>query len=193
IVHGPTQGRLDGPGGSGRGWRAASIAEALGLEPRSLPFVIQHDSAGQERLRRIAAPEGPRTQANGARRLSQVTVAVHDLANGLRAFAQAFGLQPDQQGEDTMLRARTARLPLAQGSIVLAAPLPGDGPLARGLHAHGEGLFSAAIMVDDLPGAVNALRGRGVGVRVEEPEGALVAARPDYLSAHGARLELVRA
>lgn len=90
-----------------------------------------------------------------------------------------------------MLRARTARLPLPQGAIVLAAPLEGDGPLARGLAAQGAGLFSIAIAVDDLQGAVNDLRGRGVGVRVEEPDGLLVAARPDATSAHGARLELV--
>jgi hypothetical protein len=37
------------------------------------------------------------------------------------------------------------------------------------------------------------LRGRGVGVRVEEPEGVLIAAYPDRQSAHGARLELVQA
>jgi hypothetical protein len=91
-----------------------------------------------------------------------------------------------------MLRARTVRLPLPQGAIVLAAPLEGDGPLARGLAAQGEGLFSIAIAVDDLQRAVADLRGRGVGVRVEEPDGVLVAARPDPASAHGARLELVR-
>ena len=91
-----------------------------------------------------------------------------------------------------MLRARTVRLPLPQGAIVLAAPAEGDGPLARGLAAQGEGLFSLAIAVDDLQGAVNDLRGRGVSVRVEETDGVLVAARPDPVSAHGARLELVR-
>jgi hypothetical protein len=120
-----------------------------------------------------------------------VTVAVHDLAAGLRAYGLAYGLEPDEEGEDPMLRARTVRLPLLQGAIVLAAPLEGDGPLARGLTAQGEGLFSIAIGVDDLQRAVTDLRGRGVGVRVEEPDGALVAARPDPASAHGARLELV--
>ncbi len=191
AVHGPFEGRLEGPAGTARGWRTAVVA--LGAEPWRLPFIIQHDSAGPDRLRRVAAPDGPRRHPNGARRLSHVTVAVRDLDAGLRDYALAFGLTPDTTGEDAMLRARTARLPLSQGAIVLAAPLPGDGPLARGLAAQGEGLYSVAVAVDDLQGAVTGLRGRGVGVRVEEPDGVLVAARPDPTSAHGARLELVRA
>jgi len=193
-VSGPHVGRLEGPRGTGRGWRTARPGEdaRLGGAPWRLPFLIQHDSVGQERLRRLAAPDGPRPHPLGARRLDHVTVAVHDLAAGLRAYTLAYGLEPDEEGEDPMLRARTVRLPLPQGAIVLAAPLEGDGPLARGLAAQGEGLFSIAIAVDDPQRAVTDLHGRGVGVRVEEPDGVLVAARPDPASAHGARLELVR-
>jgi len=189
----PVAGRLDGPHGSARGWRMAYVDDdaGLGVEPWRLPFIIQHDSAGAERLRRIARPDGVRPQPNGAVRLDHVTVAV--LAAGLRAYALAFGLEAAEEGEDAMLGARTARLPLERGAIVLAAPLAPDGPLARGLAAHGEGLFSVTIAVGNLQGAVNDLRGRGVGVRVEEPEGVLIAAYPDTRSAHGARLELIEA
>lgn len=191
TVHGPFEGRLEGPDGTARGWRTAAVA--LDQESWRLPFVIQHDSAGPERLRRVAAPAGPQPHPNGAGRLSHVTVAMHDLDAGLRAYGLAFGLAPDAMGQDEMLHARTARLPLMQGAIVLAAPLPGDGPVARGLAAQGEGLYSIAIAVDDLQGAVEMLRGRGTGVRVEEPDGVLAAARPDPASAHGARLEFVQA
>lgn len=191
TVSGPYEGRLEGPRGTGRGWRTVRVE--LGAEPWRLPFVIQHDSTGAERLRRIAAPDAPAPHPLGATRLSHVTVAVRDLDAGLQTYIRAFGLHADEQGEDEMLRARTARLPLPQGAIVLAAPLDGDGPLARGLAAHGEGLFSIAIAVADLQGAVDTLRGRGVGVRVEEPNGVLTAARPAPASTHGARLELVRA
>lgn len=189
----PRAGRLDGPHGVGRGWLTARVDDdaALGVESWRLPFVIQHDSRGEERLQRIAAPDGTRPHRNGARRLDQVTVAVHDLDAALVVWARAFGLKPAEQAEDAMLHARIARLPLPQGAIVLAAPLPGDGPVARGLQAQGEGLFSVTIAVDDLQGAVDALRRRGVGVRVEEPDGVLVAARPDPQSAHGARLAFV--
>lgn len=191
----PAPGRLEGPGGMSRGWHMAAIDgdAGLGVEPWRLPFVIQHDSAGEERLDRLAQPEGRRAHPNGATRLNHVTVAVRDLGAGLRAYALAFGLEPDEEGEDAMLGARTVRLPLPQGAVVLAAPVADDGPLARGLAAHGEGLYGVTLAVADLQGAVNLLRGRGVGVRVEEPEDVLVAARPDMRSAHGARLEFVQA
>jgi len=191
----PREGRLDGPHGTGRGWLTARVDEdaALGLEPWRLPFVIQHDSSGEERLQRIAAPDGPQPHPNGARRLAHVTVAVHDLDAALDVWARVFGLESSEPAEDAMLHARTARLSLPQGAIVLAAPLGSEGPIARGLQAQGEGFFSVAIAVDDLQGAVTMMRGQGAGVRVEEPEGILVAARPDPQSAHGARLALVAA
>jgi len=193
-VSGPVEGRLEDPHGTGRGWRMAYVDDdaGLGLDSWRLPFVIQHDSAGAERLARIAQPDGPRPHANGAARLDHVTVAVRDLAVGLRAYALAFGLEPTDEGEDTMLGARTTLLPLARGAIVLAAPLADDGPLARGLAAHGEGLFAVTVVVADLQGAVDQLRGQGVGVRVDERESVLLAAYPDMTSTHGARLELAQ-
>jgi len=193
---GPVAGRLEGPHGTARGWRMAHVDDdaGLGADPWRLPFVIQHDSAGQERLSHIAQPDGLRPHPIGATHLAEVTVAVRDLSAGLRSYALAFGLEPDdEEGEDATLGARTIRLPLERGAIVLAAPLDGDGPLARGLAAHGEGLYSVAVAVADLQGAVDCIRGRGIGVRVEEPEGVLAAARPDTRSTHGARLALVQA
>lgn len=190
----PREGRLDGPHGAGRGWLTVRVDDdaGLGVEAWRLPFVIQHDSTGAERLRRIAAPDAPAPHRCGARRLDHVTVAVRDLDAARHVYARAFGLAAADEAEDGMLRARTVRLPLPDGAIVLAAPLPGEGPLARGLLAQGEGLFSITIAVDDLPGAVDLMRGRGVGVRVEEPDGVLIAAQPDPQSNHGARLEFVR-
>jgi catechol 2,3-dioxygenase-like lactoylglutathione lyase family enzyme len=196
TVEGPHIGRLEGPDGSARGWRVAWVGadERLGAEHWRLPFIIQHDSDGAERLRRIAAPGDPLPHPVGARRLSHVTLAVHDLEAGMRCYERAFGLRADVTGIDAALQARTARIPLPQnGAIVLATPLQGDGPIARALQAGGEGLFSATIVVDYLQDAVTRLREQGVGVQVDEPEGVLVAGRIDMASAHGGRLELVRA
>ncbi len=195
-VEGPHAGRLEGPDGGARGWRVAWVGadERLGTEHWRLPFIIQHDSDGAERLRRVAAPDGVLPHANGARRLSRVTVAVNDLEASIRCYELAFGLHAEDAGTDAALHARTARLPLpGTGAIVLAAPLPGEGPIARALRASGEGLFSATIAVDYLQAAVTRLRGQGAGVQVDEPDGVLTAARIDMASAHGGRLEMVRA
>ncbi len=195
TVDGPSEGRLETAPGVARGWRTARPRDdaRLGADAWRLPFLIEHDSAGRERLERIARPGGLHAHAVGARSLSHLTIAVRDLAAGLRAYKLAFGLEPDDEGEDPMLRARAARLPLPRGALVLAAPLPGDGPLARDLQTRGEGLYSIGITVDNLQDAVDTMRGQGVGVRVEEPEGILLAARSDPTGAHGARLEFVQA
>ncbi len=205
AVAGPYAGRLEGPDGSARGWQVAWVEDdpRLGTEAWRLPFLIQHDATGRARLERLARPDSLRPHPLGAARLVRVTVAAHSLAAALRAYALAFGLvpavdDPDDTGEDAMLRARTARLPLADGAIVLAEPLPASGaaddvgPLARGLAAAGEGLYSVTIAVADLQAAVDSIRGRGVGVRVDERDGVLVAAYPDPAAAHGARVELTQ-
>ena len=195
AVDGPIEGRLETAPGVARGWRTARPRDdaRLGTEAWRLPFLIEHDSAGRERLERIARPDGLRPHAVGARSLSHLIIAVRDLAASLRAYKLAFGLEPDDEGEDPMLRARTARLPLPRGALILAAPLPGDGPLARGLRTRGEGLYSIGIAVDNLQGSIDAMRGQGIGVRVEEPEGIPIVARPDPAGTHGARLEFVQA
>ncbi len=195
AVDGPIEGRLEtAPGVVARGWRTARPCDdaRLGMEAWRLPFLIEHDSAGRERLERIARPGGLHAHAVGARSLSHLTIAVRNLAAGLRAYRLAFGLEPDDEGEDPMLRARTARLPLPRGALVLAAPLPGDGPLARGLRAQGEGLYSIGVAVDNLQDSIDIMRGQGISVRVEEPEGILLSARPDPAGAHGAQLEFVQ-
>jgi len=204
AVAGPYAGRLEGPDGSARGWQVAWVEDdpRLGMDAWRLPFLIQHDATGRARLERLARPDRLRPHPLGAARLVRVTVAAHSLAAALRAYALAFGLvpdvdDPDDMGEDAMLRARTARLPLPDGAIVLAEPLPASdaadvGPLARGLAAAGEGLYSVTIAVADLQAAVDSIRGRGVGVRVDERDGVLVAAYPDPAAAHGARVELTQ-
>src|SRR5919198_4393569 len=60
-VSGPHAGRLEGPRGTGRGWRTARPGEdvRLGGAPWRLPFLMPHDTAGEERLRRLGPPDRP--------------------------------------------------------------------------------------------------------------------------------------
>jgi hypothetical protein len=123
-------------------------------------------------------------------------MVVADLEAAAHAYLQCYDLAPDGEPiEDAMLKARTLPLRLPSGAIViLAAPMRADaGPIAMALQERGEGLFAVTLAVDDLQGAVRALRGRGIGVRVDEPEGVLVAAQLNHRQLHGARLGLVAA
>src|SRR6185312_4703093 len=97
---------------------------------------------------------------------------------GMVSYRDLFGIAPaGDQSEDAMMRARLQPMRLPSGTgVILASPItPAIGPVAAALAEHGEGLFAVTIGVDDLPAAVRDLRARGVGVRVDEPDGILVA------------------
>ncbi len=179
AVNGPTPGSLVAPDGVARAWKTAFAGHA-DFDDWQLPFLIEHDSSGEERRRRLAYPEAPTTHPLGARDVPRATIAVSDFASGSALYHHIFGLDVTSEHVDEMLDARTANLALDQASLVLAAPRQiGSGPISRGLATRGDGLFSITISVDDLQGAVNGLRSRGAHVRVHEPQGVLVSAQLD--------------
>lgn len=192
AVEGPQPGRLETGDAFSRGWQSLRLADPpIG----GMPFLIQHDAQGEERLRLLAGPVGPAPHPLGARHIAALTVAVDDLDAGAAAYTRCFALQATSSGDDPMLAARTATLPLPSGaSLILAAPAhAGHGPVAQVLRDRGPGLFSVTLAVSDLVAAVRDLRGRGIGVRVDEPDDVLVAAQLNHRQTHGARLGLVAA
>jgi catechol 2,3-dioxygenase-like lactoylglutathione lyase family enzyme len=192
AVDGPAPGRLEAESGFSRGWRSVRI---VGHDASALPFLIRHESTGEERRRRLAGPVGLAPHPLGIRHVASVTIAVEDLEASITRYGVCFDLEPEARGDDPMLSAHTASLRLPSGALILlAAPLePTHGPLARALTSHGEGPFAVNLAVDNLAEAVRELRGRGLGVRVDEPDGVLVAAQINHRQLHGARLGLVQA
>jgi hypothetical protein len=124
-----------------------------------------------------------------------VTVAVENLDGALATYQKCFDLEAaGTRGHDAMLAADTATLALPSGAtIVLASPsTPDHGPVAQVLGGRGEGLFCITLAVADLATAVRDLRSRGLGVRVDEPDGVLAAAQINHRQLYGARLGLVQ-
>ena len=191
AADGPAPGRLEAGEGFSRGWQTVRLG---GAQAAGLPFLIRHEHAGEERRRLLAGPAGLAPHPLGAVHLATLVVAVRDLDAGIAIYDRAFELRPAAHAADPMLAAETATLPLPAGAaIVLAAPQqPDRGPIALSLRDRGPGLFALSIAVRDLAGAVRTLRGRGLGVRVDEPDGVLVAAQLNHQQTFGARLGLVQ-
>jgi catechol 2,3-dioxygenase-like lactoylglutathione lyase family enzyme len=191
-VTGPDRGRLEAAAGFSRGWRTVTMT---GADLPGLPFVICHDAGGDERRRLLAGPAGLQAHENGVCRVAGITLALADCHAAAARMQQVLGLAPAGEGRDSMLAADTVSTALPSGAtIVAASPAdPGVGPVAAVLARDGESMLSVTLAVQDLPAAVAMLRGRGVGVRVHEPGGVLVAAQLNMQSTYGARIGLVRA
>lgn len=191
LFEGPTPGRLEAGPQFSRGWK--TLTPVSPTIP-GVPFLIEHDSLGEERRRLLAGQPGLADHSLGARRVDSVTIAVNNCAEAAGIFDRLFDITVDRKYQDPMLGAECARLHLASGAgIVLAMPMhAGEGPIAAALAARGEGLFALTIDVVDLGVAVRALRARGIGVRVDEPEGVLVAAQLNHRNLMGARIGLIR-
>ena len=169
LVHGPTPGLLMTDDGRARGWSRTHI-ERPDLAQR-YPFIIQHDSSGEERRFRLAGWTIPPEHALGVLQIRSTTIAVANLAEATQRYQRIYGLQSsdsftgEADGWDAMLIA----FPLGgndQGQCFeLAEPLPlsaeadqdadyehlpEPGALARHLEQFGESLCRMTLAVENL-------------------------------------------
>lgn len=168
TVIGPMPGMLQTEDGRSRGWLRADV-ERPDMVQRS-PFLIQHDSAGDERRRRLAGWSTPPEHPLGAVKVHSVTLAVTDLAEASHRFAHTYGLQPSRpfsgasQGWGAQLVA--FELGTSGQTIELASPADGTGEPEYGLRQHserfGESLFRITLLVKDLARARSYLDKHGV-------------------------------
>lgn len=140
-ILGPTPGQLKTADGPSRGWFRTNI-ERPDLT-QHYPFLIQHDSAGEERRFRLAGWKTPPAHPLGATKVLSTTIAVADLADATPRFQRIYGLQPSEPftGEIDAWDAMLVSFPLgpigaaevaggenileaAEQSFELATPLP---------------------------------------------------------------------
>jgi hypothetical protein len=168
-IIGPTPGSLRAADGRTRGWSRTNI-ERPDLT-QHYPFVIQHDSTGEERRFRLAGGEIPPEHPLGVFQVRSTTIAVADLAGATQRFQHIYGLEPSETftGEADGWDAMLVAFPLGgndQGQCFeLAEPLPlsaevdqevdyehlpEPGALARHLQHFGESLCRMTLAVQDL-------------------------------------------
>lgn len=152
---GPVAGSLRSADGRERAWRRADI-ERPDLTQR-YPFLIQHDSAGEERRYRLAGWSSPPVHPLGAVSVRSVTLAVKDLAEASRRFAQIYGWQ--RAASSTALSQGLGAQVVAYGlghstqTFELAMPTQeGEGPnaLREHLERFGESLYCMTLQVSSL-------------------------------------------
>jgi catechol 2,3-dioxygenase-like lactoylglutathione lyase family enzyme len=140
-IFGPTPGQLRSADGRTRGWKRTDV-ERPDLA-QHYPFIIQHDSSGEERRFRLAGWQKPPQHPLGATQVLSTTIVVADLGEATQRFQHIYGLQPSASftGEADEWDAMLVAFPLGsqgagtvknidgtpvtvQQSFELAVPLP---------------------------------------------------------------------
>jgi methylmalonyl-CoA/ethylmalonyl-CoA epimerase len=101
--------------------------------------------------------------------VSFVGVAVKDIEEAQRQYADVFGLQPWDQGVLEMPGVKAVMLPLSNCSIELLQPTvgpeaPAGGDLARWLDKRGEGFCRLGLWVDSMDEEIKRLKENGMQV-----------------------------
>jgi methylmalonyl-CoA epimerase len=125
--------------------------------------------------------------------IDHIGIAVGDLAEALRFYRDALGLEVEGSEEVGSQRVRAHFVPAGASKLELLEATTPDSTIAKYVGKRGPGLHHITFRVDDLPAALEALKARGVRLIDEVPrpgaEHALVAfIHPS--SAHGVLVEL---
>lgn len=199
-IIGPTPGELRSHDGRSRAWSRIDVEQPFLAQ--HYPFLIQHDSAGEERRYRLAGWTTPPEHPLGVTQVLSATIAVADLQEASRRFSHIYGLTPsepftgDSDGWDAML----VSFPLGRGGqhLELAAPmslaaeedqeidmqhLPEAGALARHLAQFGESVCRMTLAVTSLAEALRFLDAHGVTYTFsQEDTHPALWIHPDYAS-----------
>jgi catechol 2,3-dioxygenase-like lactoylglutathione lyase family enzyme len=161
-VIGPNKGELRSTNGISRSWLRTDV-ERPELAQR-YPFIIQHDSSGEERRIRLAGGSIPPAHPLDTIGVISTTLAVADLDEATQRFQQIYGLQPSTASLDTSWNAQIVTFPLSDRtqSFELAKPLTMDisqqqpeqltpeRQLSSHLHYLGESLCRITLAVENL-------------------------------------------
>ena len=127
--------------------------------------------------------------------LDHIGVAVSDLAEALKFYRDALGLEIEMPEDVVSQRVRAHFIPAGEGAIELLEATTEDSAIAKYVAKRGPGLHHIALRVDDIGAALAQLKARGVRLIDERPRpgahGSLVAfIHP--ASAHGVLVELTQ-
>ncbi|MBV9257635.1 MAG: VOC family protein [Ktedonobacteraceae bacterium] len=193
-IIGPREGKLTGTDGRTRGWMRTDI-ERPDLT-QHYPFLIQHDSTGEERRSSLAGGKTPPEHPLGATKVLSATLVVEDLGEAIERFQRIYGIQASEQysGEvdswDAILVSFLLHESLQSFELAIPIPvildppdggehLPEPGALTRYLQRCGESLCRITLAVDSLENARNYLDAHGVVYTYREEPRPVVWISPD--------------
>lgn len=126
-------------------------------------------------------------------RLDHVGVAVQEMADALKFFQDALGMDLDHIALEEGGKTRVAFLPIGGSEMELVQPLDSESGLAKFLAKRGEGIHHLCFEVDDIEGALARLKANGAQLIDETPRSNASGTKYAFIhpkSAHGVLIEL---
>jgi len=128
-------------------------------------------------------------------RIDHIGVAVADLDAAIALHEQTYGMPLVHRETVESQGVEAALLDVGDSHVELLQPLAGDTPVGRFLAKRGPGLHHVAYGVEDLDGALRALRDQGVRLIDETPRTGIRGSRVAFLhpaASGGVLTELVQ-
>ncbi len=101
--------------------------------------------------------------------IDHIGIAVGSLAESLRFFRDALGLELDTPEDVPSQRVRAHFLQAGEAAIELVEPTAEDSPIAKFVAKRGPGIHHVALRVDDIVAALAELKAKGVRLIDEVP------------------------
>jgi methylmalonyl-CoA epimerase len=102
-------------------------------------------------------------------KIEHIAVAVADIEAAIAHYANAWGLEVESRERVEDQGVEEAMLPLGESYLQLLAPTGPDTTVGKFIARRGEGLHHIAYEVDDLEGALQELKDKGVPLIDEQP------------------------
>lgn len=164
-VRGPSRGSLVAPNGATRGWQVVTIgSDDLWAAALPLPFLIQHDSAGERHQRELAGADSLTPHTNGATRIVGVTLRATDLAALRERYEQAYALTPTVDGPHRGADLAGVTYALGDTGEWVKLTQPANAPVQVGLATGADTVMSVGVGAPDLAAVERAIWQAGLAV-----------------------------
>ena len=121
--------------------------------------------------------------------IHEITIAVKDINEAATRFAGVFGSEPDgvQRFPQPGFQMDMGGVWIGDFHVAMASAPVGEGPIGRFLAKRGEGMYEVNVRTNDLPAAIEYMKGKGIRFVNEEP-----VVLKDYNAGHGQILSELR-